>query len=241
MSLLDEILGSVREDAPVRDVYVCAFDTAVRSRRWGLSSTFRDACGIRGGAWVTGCGTLLGKSAMELAGYARSPKFLDSSVGMAALNSLLEVDDGSLVDVNAFDVIREKGRGKEVAVVGNFPFLTKLGGVVKKLHVIHRAPEEAADAMDEARRILPRVSVAAITGTAFLTKTVDELLSLCPDDAYVIMLGPTTPLTPILFDHGVDAVSGSLVLDDGRALPCIWQGSPFRKIRGLRLVTMLKT
>lgn len=240
MRLLDEIIGSIREDAPVREVYICAFDTAVRSGRWGLSSTFRDDCGVRGGAWVTGCGTLLEKSAMELAGYARSQKLLDSSIGMAALNSLLEVDDGSLVDVNAFDIIRDKGRGKEVAVVGNFPFLTKLEGVVEKLHVIHRPPAEAADAMDEARRILPRVSVAAITGTAFLTKTADELLSLCRDDAYVIMLGPTTPLTPILFDYGVDAVSGSLVLDVDRALPCIWQGAPFRRISGLRLVTMLK-
>ena len=64
MKLLEEILASVREDKPVEEVYVCAFDTAVRTKRWGLSSTFRDACGVRGGAWVTGCGTLLGKSAL---------------------------------------------------------------------------------------------------------------------------------------------------------------------------------
>ncbi|MDP8247875.1 MAG: DUF364 domain-containing protein [Candidatus Tritonobacter lacicola] len=239
MGILSEIIGTVKEDAAVREIYVCAFDTAVLTRRWGLSSTFRDICGIKGGAWVSGCGTLLGKSALELARYAHSPKLLDSSVGMAALNSLLEVDDSSLVEVNAFEILREKGKGKEVAVVGRFPFLGKLEGIVKKLHVIHREPAKAREGMDEARRILPRVDVAAITGTSFLTKTVDELLSLC-SNAYVIMLGPTTPLTPLLFDYGVDAVSGSLVKDSGKALPCIWQGSPFRKIDGLRLVTMLK-
>ena len=53
-----------------------------------------------------------------------------------------------------------------------------------------------------------------------------------------MMLGPSTPLSPVLFDYGFDATSGSVVVDRDVTLNCISQGANFRQVHGVRKVTM---
>jgi hypothetical protein len=54
----------------------------------------------------------------------------------------------------------------------------------------------------------------------------------------VVVLGPSTPLSPVLFDYGVDVVSGTRVVDVDVALRCLSEGATFHQIRGVRLLTM---
>lgn len=58
----------------------------------------------------------------------------------------------------------------------------------------------------------------------------------------MLVLGPSTPLSPILFDHGVDIVSGSVVEDVGSVLWVVSQGGNFRQVhrQGERSITMQK-
>ncbi|MDH5468886.1 MAG: DUF364 domain-containing protein, partial [Candidatus Aminicenantes bacterium] len=51
-------------------------------------------------------------------------------------------------------------------------------------------------------------------------------------------LGPSTPLSTVLFDYGFDAISGSMVTDRDRVLNCISQGANFRQVKGVRKVTL---
>ena len=81
--------------------------------------------------------------------------------------------------------------------------------------------------------------MAAITGSSFITGTAQQLLELCPQ-AYTVVLGPSTPFSPVLFDYGVDAICGTLVKEPERALPFILQGASFRRIEGLELLTAFK-
>jgi uncharacterized protein (DUF4213/DUF364 family) len=53
-------------------------------------------------------------------------------------------------------------------------------------------------------------------------------------------VGDSAPLSPVLFDHGVDAVAGTLVVDPALALRCVSEGANFRQIRGTRRLTMTK-
>jgi hypothetical protein len=56
----------------------------------------------------------------------------------------------------------------------------------------------------------------------------------------VIILGGTTPLSPVLFDYGIDAICGTKVIDAKAALDCVGRGATFREIKGTKRLTMLK-
>jgi uncharacterized protein (DUF4213/DUF364 family) len=46
--------------------------------------------------------------------------------------------------------------------------------------------------------------------------------------APVLVLGPSTPLSPVLFDHGAHLLSGSVVEDIESVLRAVAQGANFR-------------
>jgi len=91
----------------------------------------------------------------------------------------------------------------------------------------------------EADRILPQCDVVGITGTSFINHTLAGLLNLCKK-AFVVLIGPTSPLSPILFDYGIDAICGSKVVDEDKVIQSISQGATFKEVSGVRLLTLLK-
>jgi uncharacterized protein (DUF4213/DUF364 family) len=95
-------------------------------------------------------------------------------------------------------------------------------------------PEEAAE------DFIPKSDIVAITGTAFINHSMEKLLSLCRKDAKVMILGPSTPLFPKLFDLGVSFLSGARVDDPDSAVKTIMQGASLPQVNGIRLVTMVK-
>ncbi len=239
MRILDDLIASLEEDAPVEEVHTCVFWTAVVSKRCGLASTVREV-GPHGERQVQGVGSLHKKSALELAQYVKSDLPLEASIGMACINSLLEVDESQCVELNARDFLLERGRDKKIALVGHFPFIAKLRGVAKRLWVVERYPAKEELPAEAAEEVLTQADLVAITGTALINHTLDHLLSLCRPDSLVMLLGPTTPLSPVLFDYGVDIISGIKVIDTKSVLCCISQGATFQQVKGVRLLTMTK-
>lgn len=237
MSILSELLDSLTGDAPVRSVLVGAHWTLVCSRYGGLASTL--TAGLpHGHESVRDVGCLHEKSARELAEYARSDNLLERSIGVAAINSLIEVDESRCVQVNASEVLAERGRGKTVALVGHFPFIPKLKPAVGKLLVIEQYPAEGEYPAEAAPQVLPRADIVAITGSALINGTLDGLLAACPRGAPVMVLGPSTPLSPVLFEHGVTILSGARVLDENAAALTISQAASFQQVKGVRLLNM---
>jgi uncharacterized protein (DUF4213/DUF364 family) len=239
MNLLDDLLNSLNTDAPVRSVLVGAHWTVVCTRRCGMASTLMSPH-PHGHAQVREAGDLLRKSARELAELARSDELLESSIGVAAINSLLEVDESRAVEVNASEVLAQRGRGKNVALVGHFPFIPKLRPAVGNLWVIEQNPAEGEYPAEAAADLLPRADVVALTGSALVNHTLDDLLALCPKQATILVLGPSTPLSPILFDHGATIVSGTRVVDEEAVLRTVSQGASFQQVKGTKLITIAK-
>ncbi len=56
-----------------------------------------------------------------------------------------------------------------------------------------------------------------------------------------MVLGPTTPLSTILFDHGVSLISGSRVVDEAAVLHTVSQGATFQQVEGVQKLTIAKT
>jgi len=223
----------------VRDIRMGLFHTAVLTRNCGLAATLpRDALRQEQPS-VREPGYLLGKSASELVRMAYSDKILEAAIGMAAINSLLEVNDEQCRELNASELIAEKGKGKKVAIVGHFPFIPRLREIAKELWVIEKNQREGDLPEAEAENLIPQADVVGITGTAFTNHTIEKLFQLCRSEAYVVMVGDTAPLSPVLFDHGVNAICGTKVIDPRLAMHCVSQGATYPQIKGVRQLTML--
>ncbi len=241
MKILDDLLNTLRQGEIAKDIRQGPFQTAVLTYNCGLASTLYDHSYHHGDAPVREAGRLIGKEALKIAQMAYSPGLLEAAIGMAAINSLLEVEEGRCLSLNAGDLLAEKGRNKKIALIGHFPFVPELRRVAMELWVIEQHPREEDFAESKAESLIPQADVVGITGAAFINHTIEHLLSLCRPEAYVIILGPTTPLSPILFNYGVDAISGTKVINSEAALRCVSQGATFRQIEGIRLLTMKRS
>jgi len=240
MDILDHLLSTIDFDTEVQDIRQGVFHTGVVTRHCGLAATLPKDALRQSPPLVTAPGLLLDKSSRELAHMAHSESILEAAIGMATLNSLLDVDERICEEVNAAELILEKGRGKRVSVVGHFPFIPRIRKQAKELWVLEKNPREGDLPDGDADRFIPQSDVVALTGTALTNHTLEGLLDLCTPDAFVILLGDTVPLTPVLFEYGVDALSGTRVVDADLALRCICQGANFRQIQGTRRLTMMK-
>ena len=238
--LLEEIISGLRGDAPVRGVWACAHWTLVASRGWGMASTLvpeaREVPPWR--LAVRDAGRLTEKGARELAAYALSENPLEASIGMAALNSLLEPNQRRCQEANALEVLASRSEGREVVVVGHFPFVAALRKVARALWVVERRPLPGDLPEEAAERVVPQAEVVAITGSTFINHTIDRLLELCRPEAFVMIVGPTSPFSEALFDHGVDAIAGSQVVDPEAVLRHVAEGATFRQLRGVRHLVM---
>jgi uncharacterized protein (DUF4213/DUF364 family) len=240
MKIIDSILSTLRYDPPVRDIRMGPFQTAVVTRNCGLASTPHDPGPHHDRAAVNDAGSLLDKDSRALATLAGSSSQMEAAIGMATINSLLEVDESRCAELNAGDLLFRKGEGRSVAIVGHFPFVPRLRKVAKTLWVIEKNPQEGDRPESEAKDLIPQADVVGITGTAFTNHSIEGLLPFCRPDAYVVILGGTAPLSPVLFEYGVSAVSGTVVADPDNVLRCVSQGSTFRQISGIKLLTMTK-
>ena len=237
MNILDDLLATLPNDALVRSVLVGAHWTVVCSRYCGLAATLMDNH-PHGHTQVRDVGRLHQKTARELAEYAHSDNLLEASIGVAAINSLLEVDEQQAVEINAADILVERGCGRNVALVGHFPFISKVRQSVGQLWVIEQHPAEDEYPAEAAANLIPQAEVVAITSSTLINHTLEGLLSFCHPDATVLMLGPSTPLSPVLFEHGATIISGTRVIDEAAVLRTVGQGATFKQVEGIRLVTL---
>ena len=239
-TILDDLLaGLPKEAVPVRQVLVGAHWTVVCSRAAGMAATLMPER-PHGHARVREVGRLHEKTAQALAELALSEDLLEASIGVAAINSLLEVDEAAGSEINAAEVLRQRGKGRNVALIGHFPFIDRVRPDVGQLWVVEQRPSEGEYPAEAATDLLPKADVIAITGSALINHTLDGLLALCSPGSVVMILGPSTPLSPVLFKHGASIISGTRVIDEAAVLRTAGQGASFRQVEGVRLVTMVR-
>ena len=242
MKVIDDLISDLAKDSVVQnsvvgEVYTCFHWTAIMTRSWGLASSLRAEHPCYGR--IRGVGEMRGKPALELAEYAKSDKLLEAAIGIATINSLLNIDETTCSTENAFDILAEKGRGKNIAVVGHFPWVPMLKEIATKFWVLEQRPREDDLPAEAAEDVLPQADVVGLTGTSLINHTFPSLMKLC-QGKFVVMVGPTSPLSPVLFDYGVDVISGVKVVQPERMLACITEGAMFKQIEGLRLLSMRK-
>lgn len=232
--IIDELLNSVKNELRnrrVSDLRIGLSYTGVLldDNGFGVSFSFREEV-------TKGCEVLenagdLGVNALKMAELALSNSAVDSSVGVATMNAVINKyalgEEGPILD---FIDIRD---GDRIGMVGNFkPIVNKIREDVE-LYIFERGPCEDDRVYPDwaAEQILPSVDISMITGTAVVNKTIDRLIQLSKDAREIIILGPTTPMAPNIFrKYGVTYLGGMIVEDTGKALKIISQGGGSKKL-----------
>lgn len=244
MNLLNELLAEL-PNGEILDVCVGLHWTAVvvqenGQRRCGLASTLAAHHHHSAEPDVPEAGHLHARAALELAHLAATGRSPLTSIGTAAINALLAPQPDRWRDMNAEDVIASHGANKTVALIGSFPFIPRLRSRVGTLFVLELNPGIDELPAESAPDILPQADVVAITSMTVVNHSLEGLLKWCAPHAKVLLLGPSTPLSPLLFEHGIDMLSGAVVTDIDPVLNAVKQGATFRQVHraGVRLVTM---
>nr|MDO8119342.1 DUF364 domain-containing protein [Candidatus Sigynarchaeota archaeon] len=212
------------------------------SKHCGLASALNEG-GCEGGGISRDASPYMGMTADELAELSFSPHIPEASLGMAAINSLIDPGIENCDEGNVADFLMKAGRGKNVSIIGHFPFVDQLRPVTRKLWVIEKRPRAGDMQEEDSTRYLPQSDIIALSSTTLINHTLSSLLELCPEKGTKILLGPTTPLSPVLFDHGIDLVSGSLVVDVPLVLANVAKGISFSEMKkrgGIKLVNLVK-
>ncbi|NJB67465.1 hypothetical protein GGQ74_001105 [Desulfobaculum xiamenense] len=164
------------------------------------------------------------------------------ALALAAINALTPPPQEAS-ELPGQQLIAEHGGGKHVVVVGHFPFVERMdreGKVFASLAVLELAPRPGDLPADKAAGVLPQADFVAITGTTLLNGSLGGLLALCRPDAHVMLLGPSVPFSPSLFDMGVRTLAGAVVDDTQHAFADIAAGRPFKAVRGTRSLVWTK-
>jgi hypothetical protein len=216
MKLIEDLISDLNDkDTKVKDVHVGYAWIGVLSKNCGVAKNY----GTIYESKIKDLGELTKKKAIELAEYAKSWNMIEAGIGLAAINSLIEPKGKN---INVLDLLLENADGKKIAMVGHFPKVSDLRDRAEELWVLEKNPR-SGDLPDTAcEYLIPNADIVVITSSAIINKSIERLLEL--SNGYTIVLGPSTPMSPVLFEYGVDMISGIKVIDNERMMKKIVQG-----------------
>lgn len=170
-----------------------------------------------------------GAPAPDLLDHVRSDDPLERSIGVALVNALNEPRAASLSrdDGRRSGVITQLGitAATRVAMVGYFPpVVARLEGVGALVSVLDRDHGMG----DEARFLaaLPLwPDVLILTATTILNDSFDAILGQVRHGAWVVLMGPSTPMMPEVYAGlPLHMLAGMVAVDKERVLAVVRQG-----------------
>ena len=224
IKIKNDLINSVNtSDLYADEINIGAHLTSVQSKYCGIASTISDDHGPD--KIISEAGSLETLPLSELINFLNSDILLKASLGMAALNSLIDPPE-EYREGNAFELIKSKTVGKNL-------------DSVKNCWVFEKSPRGDDLPADKISEYLPQCDVVVITGQTIINNTLTEIL-FYSKKAFKILLGPSVPLSPVLFDYGIDVIAGVKILKCKQVYRFIRQGANFRQLQGLELVMMGK-
>ncbi len=175
---------------------------------------------------------LEGASLREVAACIKSWNFFEAATGLAAINAYynnidvargfgVTISESLHIEDRIFDpfiMSQNTIRGKKVTVVGHFPHITQLMAPVCDLSIIAvHDPQQDDYPLSAAEFLLPESDFVYISSSTLIDKTMPRLLELSRNAQTTTIVGPSTPLAPVLFAFGAHDLSGFVVKDRSKA------------------------
>jgi len=234
MKILHSLIEDCK-DSPVKDVVVGIFNTLVIAERAGIASTLRPVRD-EGGILPE---TISGKTTKELAQLSLSKNPIEASIGLAVINASIPLPE-HYVEIDGRELFLKMGKDKICACIGHFPFIQKLEPMLKKLYTFEKKPSGGDLPEEKIPDFLPLADVVLITGMTLTNHSFESVMKHVKKGAYVLFMGPTVPVSPILFDFGIDALCGTLVIEPDMVMEQVKMGVSYKDVKGLKKVCIAK-
>ena len=231
--IINELLERAEDDlkkVSVKDVRIglSYIGVLLENGKMGISYTFRneaiDCCEV-----IDDAGKLSTKSAWELAKLSKEPRAIDSGVGVATINAVMNQDIKESGDILEHMNIKNNDK---IGMVGNFkPVVDNIEKNVE-VNIFEKNPQEEEIFPDwAAYQLLPKQDVVIISGTTLVNKTIDQLIEVSNNARDIVILGPTTTMAPEIFKkHEVTALGGTIIENPQKAFKIISQGGGTRTL-----------
>jgi len=144
------------------------------------------------------------------------------------------------VEINARELLIERGKDKVVGIIGHFPFVDALRMTARKVLVFEKIPREGDLSESDIPSHLPEADVVGLTATSIINHSFEEVMRHIKPTAFVVMLGPSTPLSHVLFDFGIHALAGTLASDVEKLKREVKEAVPFKFLKSVRRVIWFK-
>lgn len=239
--IIQKIIDSIHDNAAIRDVRICMHATIVESLRVGMCGHTRPDQAydvIKRQDVVANHGHLREFSARDLARYALSRLPIEASVGIAAINSILDINWTKVRPARTSDVILEECSGKSTAVIGHFTFIDRLKKAAADVKVLELEPGTGELSLNDAPGVIPAADAVVISANTIINHTLDSLLKLSQNASFVALAGPSVIFSPVLFHYGVDVILGSLIEDVETVIRNISEGASLHHLPGLTQIAM---
>ncbi len=191
----------------------------------GIGLAHSPARGTSGCNGLPAPGSYAGQKLSELARLTDSENVFEQSIGYAAINAFHNRFDLEGSDINGLDLIEDFG--KRTVVIGQFPGLTTR---VPNAAVIERDPRPGCYPESAAADLLPNAKHVLITASALTNGSFSDLLPFAKD-AHIVLVGPSAPLSPTLFDWGINAICGFVARNTEALLRTIMEGGAVAAMR----------
>lgn len=229
--LLEEYYGERLNRLVVKQVQIGTFLTAVRlsNGHCGIATTdieiLNNCYCHKRDYGIFSAGHIKGQRIVDILQYNERPEIF-SSLKLAVLNAISaeKIINGNykiIENTDPFDLL-DLSQPKTISIIGAFQtYIKKLAGTKHKLHVIEL--HEQALTEDQKHFFIPvektentilASDIIIITGMTLVNKTLDQILSIIPNDRQVIVVGPSGGLIPdILFKNNVKIIGSMLITD----------------------------
>ncbi|MFP3854716.1 MAG: Rossmann-like domain-containing protein [Anaerolineales bacterium] len=229
--LLTELPADARLLEAVVGLHWTAVAVEVNGRRQcGLASTIlgEHAHGERQN--VRWAGDIQTHSVHDLANLIWSDSPTERSLGLATINACMNRTRSFQKRINAGSLLADKAAGHQAALIGHFPFIEEIRESAQELFVFELEPSPGEYPPERAEDLLPQCQAVGITSMTLLNRSLAGLMDHISANAFVLLIGPSTPLSEGMFQFGIDALAGTVVQRIPPVLRAIRQGANYRQI-----------
>lgn len=204
----------------------------VSDRHVGLAYTFHHDIGPTCTA-VKEAGEITGSATKQLVGWIKKGDLLSHAVGLATLNALLQPYLPESVGEDFLSFLKI-GPHDRVGMVGFFaPLIKPIQQICGELLIFEREAEKGKGLLDpeEIRLRLPPCSIVILSATTLINQTFDEITKYLGGAREVVLLGPSAPLVPDLFEETpITYLAGIRMVNGKRSLKIVSEGGGTQRL-----------